>query len=90
MWIILSVVFIRIGEVRLSGGKLSDVCKCSSNSISTYDPNAVNTDRILDEDEDVKKERQTVDAMWNNPSEVGNAVIAAVIVDTLHTENFTW
>lgn len=70
LWIGLSILFIRIGEVRLSGGKLSDVCSCKSNAISTYDPNAVNTDRLPDEDEDVKEERQTVEAMWNDPSEV--------------------
>ena len=61
-------MFLRLGEVRMGGGRLSDVFRCFSNSVSGYTASTTNTSVQENEDEDVRRERELVSELWADRS----------------------
>lgn len=69
---------LRVGEIRRGGGSLAkDLCKCFSNSISSYNPLARNTHAVEDEDDDVAKERATVSQYWEQTNKPDDLLVLA-------------
>ncbi|XP_067940214.1 cholesterol transporter ABCA5-like isoform X2 [Watersipora subatra] len=69
IWIFLLFVFLRIGEIKVTEGQISDVFKCFANNLSRYNPMAHNVDVISEEDNDVAVEREKVHQIWQDTSQ---------------------